>query len=174
MGEVTRTYRLHVPLNYNLNNEAPVPLLMDYHGWAGNAYWQERSSFFTGLFFVFSCPFLDSGFFMKHLPPSSLKIALGSHQIFSRVKVHHCYQRNRGKFSTGVNDTSAKKWVQYQTAATWKRIWRKNWFLWYFYYPKVSKQIIKLFWFEDIFHLPQVLMTPVVHLELRISPQISR
>jgi hypothetical protein len=27
---------------------------------------------------------------------------------------------------------------------------------------------------EDIFHLPQVLMTLVVHLELRISPQISR
>jgi hypothetical protein len=53
VGEVTRTYRLHVPLNYNLNNEAPVPLVMDYHGWAGNAYWQEKSSFFTGIFFVF-------------------------------------------------------------------------------------------------------------------------
>ncbi len=32
--------------------------------------------------------------------------------------------------------------------------------------------IIKIFLIEDFFHLPPVSMTPVVNLELRISPQI--
>jgi hypothetical protein len=33
-------------------------------------------------------------------------------------------------------------------------------------------KIIKIFQFEDFCHLPQVSATPVVHLELRISPRI--
>ncbi len=37
------------------------------------------------------------------------------------------------------------------------------------YYPKVSSTI---FLIEDFFHLPPVTTTPVVHLELRISPRI--
>ena len=48
MGEVTRSYRLHLPLNYNPNNEVAVPLVMDYHGWGGNAQWQEKDSKFVG------------------------------------------------------------------------------------------------------------------------------
>jgi hypothetical protein len=33
-------------------------------------------------------------------------------------------------------------------------------------------KIIKIFLLEDFFHLPPVSLTPVVHLEPRISPQI--
>jgi hypothetical protein len=33
-------------------------------------------------------------------------------------------------------------------------------------------KIIKIFLFEDFFHLPPVLLTPVANLELRISPRI--
>ncbi len=34
-----------------------------------------------------------------------------------------------------------------------------------------NEKIIKIFQFEDFCHLPPVLATPVVHLELRISPR---
>jgi hypothetical protein len=37
----------------------------------------------------------------------------------------------------------------------------------------VPNQIIKIFQLEDFFHLPPVSLTPVVHLEPQISPQIS-
>jgi hypothetical protein len=33
-------------------------------------------------------------------------------------------------------------------------------------------KIVKIFLIEDFFHLPPVSTTPVVHLELRISPRI--
>ena len=48
MGEVTRSYRLHLPRNYNPNNEVAVALVLDYHGWGGNAQWQEKDSKFVG------------------------------------------------------------------------------------------------------------------------------
>jgi hypothetical protein len=35
----------------------------------------------------------------------------------------------------------------------------------------VQQKIIKIFLIEDFFHLPPVSTTPVVHLELRISPR---
>ncbi len=78
------------------------------------------------------------------------------------------------KFVTGVNDTRGKQWEQYQTADNLKWMWRKKfiYMLIYLYYTKVSKKIMKTFLTEDFFHLPPVSMTPVVHLELRISPQI--
>jgi hypothetical protein len=34
------------------------------------------------------------------------------------------------------------------------------------------KEIMKIFQIEDFFHLPPVSTTPVVHLELQISPRI--
>jgi hypothetical protein len=37
---------------------------------------------------------------------------------------------------------------------------------------RCPKKIIKTFLLEDFFHLPPVSLTPVVHLEPRISPQI--
>jgi hypothetical protein len=37
---------------------------------------------------------------------------------------------------------------------------------------RCSNKIIKIFQFEDFCHLPPVSATPLVHLELRISPQI--
>jgi hypothetical protein len=36
----------------------------------------------------------------------------------------------------------------------------------------VQTKYLKLFWVEDFFHLPAVLLTPVVQLEQRISPRI--
>jgi hypothetical protein len=38
--------------------------------------------------------------------------------------------------------------------------------------PKGVKKMIRAFLIEDFFHLPPVSTTPVVHLELRISPRI--
>jgi len=35
---------------------------------------------------------------------------------------------------------------------------------------RCQKEIMKIFLIEDFFHLPLVSTTPVVHLELRISP----
>ncbi len=37
---------------------------------------------------------------------------------------------------------------------------------------RCPKKIIKIFLLEDFFHLPPVLLTPMVHLEPRISPRI--
>ena len=48
LGEVVRTYRVHVPRPYNLNNEVAVPLVMDYHGYGSGAEWQEMDSNFIG------------------------------------------------------------------------------------------------------------------------------
>ncbi len=42
------------------------------------------------------------------------------------------------------------------------------------YYPKLSKKILKSFLIEDYFHLPPVSKTPLVHLELWISPRIFK
>jgi hypothetical protein len=48
----------------------------------------------------------------------------------------------------------------------------KNLYICFLYYPKETKQIIKIFLIEDFFHLPRVSLTPVANLELRISPRI--
>jgi hypothetical protein len=37
---------------------------------------------------------------------------------------------------------------------------------------RCPKEILKIFQIEDFFHLPLVSSTPVVHLELQISPRI--
>ncbi len=37
---------------------------------------------------------------------------------------------------------------------------------------RCPNKAIKIFQLEDFFHLPPVSLTPVVHLELRISPRI--
>ncbi len=39
-------------------------------------------------------------------------------------------------------------------------------------YQRCPNKIIKTYKIEDFFHLPPVSLTPVVHLELQISPQI--
>jgi hypothetical protein len=49
LGEVRRTYRVHVPLPYQLSNDVPVPVVMDYHGLTGSAEWQEQDSHFIGI-----------------------------------------------------------------------------------------------------------------------------
>jgi poly(3-hydroxybutyrate) depolymerase len=49
LGEVTRTYRVHVPLPYQTSNDVPVPVVMDYHGYGSGAEWQEEDSQFIGI-----------------------------------------------------------------------------------------------------------------------------
>merc|ERR550539_1362859 len=38
LGEVTRDYAIHLPAHYDLDNNVAVPLVLDYHGWTGNAH----------------------------------------------------------------------------------------------------------------------------------------
>ena len=37
MGEVNRTFMLHLPLYYPVTNDQPVPMVMDFHGTGGHA-----------------------------------------------------------------------------------------------------------------------------------------
>jgi hypothetical protein len=39
---------------------------------------------------------------------------------------------------------------------------------------RCSNKIIETFWIEDFFHSPPMSKTPVVHLELQISPKIKK
>jgi hypothetical protein len=43
---VNRTYKLHIPRNYKLNNTIPIPLLVSFHGWSGNAIENEQDAEF--------------------------------------------------------------------------------------------------------------------------------
>ena len=36
-GLVSRSYRLHVPKHWPLDNNQPLPLLLDFHGWTQHA-----------------------------------------------------------------------------------------------------------------------------------------
>ena len=36
-GRVSRSYRLHVPKHWPLENNQPLPLLLDFHGWTQHA-----------------------------------------------------------------------------------------------------------------------------------------
>ncbi len=103
------------------------------------------------------------------------------------------------KFATGINDTVGKFghryswccWYQWQIC---RRCQRHRWQImgtisscWhlevnlkaklYLYVNSTSQRcpnkIIKIFLTKDFFHSPPVSTTPVVHLELRISPRIS-
>ncbi len=80
---------------------------------------------------------------------------------YSQVKVHYRYQ-----------------WHQWQIChrywQSWQIVGKKSgcWDLRVNLKAKICKLIIKTFMIEDYFHLPLVSMTPVVHIELRISPPI--
>ena len=38
LGEVTRQFSLHLPAHYDTENNQPVPLVLDYHGWTSGAH----------------------------------------------------------------------------------------------------------------------------------------
>jgi len=40
-GSVYRNYRLHLPMHWPRENDVPLPLLLDFHGWTGNAMGHE-------------------------------------------------------------------------------------------------------------------------------------
>ncbi|XP_023341933.1 uncharacterized protein LOC111711739 [Eurytemora carolleeae] len=45
LGLVKRSFRLHIPLQYN--KDVPTPLVLDFHGVGGNSLFQEKDSNFT-------------------------------------------------------------------------------------------------------------------------------
>ncbi len=59
----------------------------------------------------------------------------------------------------------------YQTADTLKWTWRKNLYISNSTTQSCPNKVIKNCQIEDFFHLPPVSTTPVVYLELRISPR---
>ncbi len=92
-----------------------------------------------------------------------------------------------GKFATGINETSGKFchqfplccWHRGQIMGTISGCWHLKVNLKAKIYTYVSsttqwwpKKTIKIFLIEDFSHLPPVSTTPVVNLELRISPWI--
>ncbi len=121
---------------------------------------------------------------------------------YSQVKVHHRCQRHRwqirhrcqwhrwqiaagindtgGKFATGINDTGGKFCHQFPLCS-WHR-WQIIRTISGCRHLKVNyvnsttqrcpNKILKNSLLEDFFHLPPVSLTPVVHLEPRISPRI--
>ncbi len=112
----------------------------------------------------------------------------------------HWHRDTGGKFATGINDTGGKFchqfrlccWHHWQICHRCQRFWHR-WQIMgtisgcrhlkvnlkakiYIYVNSTTKRcpkkIIKIFLLEDFLHLPLVLLTPVVHLEPRISPRI--
>jgi hypothetical protein len=97
-----------------------------------------------------------------------------------------------GKFATGVNDAGDKLPPVSTTLAAnlppvsttpvanndyWQL--KVNWKEKIYLYANSTaqrwpKDIMKTFLIEDFFHLPPLSATPVVHLELRISPRIKK
>ena len=47
MGEVNRTYVLHLPKHYPITNDQPVPLVLDFHGTGGHAQTHHSVGGFT-------------------------------------------------------------------------------------------------------------------------------
>jgi hypothetical protein len=90
----------------------------------------------------------------------------------SQVKVHHRYQDTGGKFATSVNNTGSKQWEQYQAADNLVNLKAKIYIFVNSIIQRCPHNIIKIFLIEDFFHFRPVSTTPVVNLELRISPRI--
>ncbi len=117
---------------------------------------------------------------------------------YSQVKVHHGCQRHRWQIAAGINDTDGIFWNQFPLCCWpwWQFCHRYRWHWWQIMgtisgcrhlkvnlkakiYKHVNSttqrrpnKIIKIFLLEDFFHLPPVSLTPVVYLDLRISPRI--
>jgi hypothetical protein len=111
--------------------------------------------------------------------------------VYSFMRLERCgysigrCQRRQWQIATGttpatnlhpVSTTSvANNGNNYQTADNLKWTWRKKYICMQYAISttqRCPKEIMKTFLIEDFFHLPPVSTIPVVHLELRISPQI--
>ncbi len=80
-----------------------------------------------------------------------------------------------GKFATGDNDTGGKFATGVEIIGTLSEIplhvnlKEKIYLFVNSTTERCPNKIIKTYWIEDFFHLPPVSMTPLVHIELRIS-----
>jgi hypothetical protein len=112
-------------------------------------------------------------------PSNSVSIFFKNSRRYSQVKVHHRYQRHQQQIFPPVSlvllppvltTPVANNANSYQTADNWKWTWNFFQSIFLLFYQRCPKEIIK----EDFFHLPRLSLTPVVHLELRISPESFR
>ena len=136
-------------------------------------------------------------FFMNQFPPSPRVFHLDRFEFFA--KIHGDIRESR--CTTGVNDTGGKiaatifasvvdtggkfaagvncqryRWQIMATISGCRHLKVNLKAKIYIYVNSTTQRcpskIIKIFQFEDFCHLPPVSATPVVHLELRISPRI--
>ncbi len=104
---------------------------------------------------------------VANMPPVSTTLAANFATSFSSVN------DTGGKFAAGVNDTGGNQWDQYQAEDTLKWTWRQKFYIYVnSTIQRCPNKIIKIFLIEDFFQLPPVAATPVVNLELWISPRI--
>jgi hypothetical protein len=104
---------------------------------------------------------------VANLPPVSTTPATNFATSFTSVV------DTGGKFAIGVNDTGSKFAAGVNdTGGNLPPVSRHRCQICHRcqQHPKVSQQYYKKFQIEDFFHLPPVSLTPVVNLELRISP----
>ncbi len=81
--------------------------------------------------------------------------------------------RSEGPGTTGVNDTGGKIWKKISGCRILKvELDAKIYIYVNSTTQRCPNEIIKIFLIEDFFHLPLMSTTLVLHLELRISPQI--
>ncbi len=106
---------------------------------------------------------------------------------YSQVKVYHQYQWHRRQIFPPVSQVlmllvanlppgskipgyqqhfGGKQWEQLSNCCQLKMNLKKKCIY------MLTKEILNIFLIEDFFHLPPVSTTPVVHLQLRISPRI--
>ncbi len=119
-------------------------------------------------------------FFHESVSPQPQSIALGPFRIFSKIRedirksrcTMHRYQQHWRQIFPPVSlvllISVANNGNSYQTADNLKWTWRKKCIYMLTLLPKGFQ---KKYW-EIFLHLPPVSLTPVGHLELRISPRI--
>jgi hypothetical protein len=101
---------------------------------------------------------------VAHLPPVSTTPAANFATSFTSVV------DTGGKFATGVNDTGGKFAVGCRYLKV--NLKAKMYICGNSTIQRCPNKIIKILLIEDFSHLPPVSTTPVVNLELRISPRI--
>ncbi len=119
--------------------------------------------------------FFASDFFHGSPSPKCISIPLGPFKMFKnlwrylQVKVHYRYQRHQWNICRRCQQ---HRWqIMGTLSGCWhlKWTWRQKFI---FTTQRCPNKIIKIFLIEDFFYLPPVSTTPVVHLDLRISPRI--
>ena len=127
--------------------------------------------------------FLLLVFFINQFPPSPRVFHLDRFEFFRKFAEIFADQgwppvsttpvANFATSFTSVVDTGGKQWEQYQAADTSKWTWRQKFIYMLSLLSKgVPTKLLKFFWLKIFFICHRWSTTPVVNLELRISPRI--